>query len=105
MLLLTMDFIPVVQTEIRRTSETNSACSADPIHTTKVSRWSVWVQKLQGLMARLVDRGDTVAHRIAANDDTFHLPAELSPLFPMALLEQIFSVVISLVVIGYWLTG
>jgi energy-coupling factor transport system permease protein len=105
MLLLSMDFIPVVQTEIRRTSDPDSACSANPTHTTEVSRWSLWVQKLQDLLARLVERGDTVAYRIAANKDTFHPPAALSPLLPLALLDRIFSVVISLVVISYWLAG
>ncbi|MCK4507136.1 MAG: hypothetical protein KAU27_01245 [Desulfuromonadales bacterium] len=105
LLLLTMDFIPVVQTEIRRTSKPESACSADSMQATKVSRWSVWAQKLQDLLARLVDRGDTVAHRIAANEDTCHLPAALTPLLPLALLDQLFSLVVALVITCYWLAG
>jgi hypothetical protein len=101
MLLLTMDFLPVVQTEIRRTSEPDGACSANA----EVSRWSVWVQKLQGLLARLVDQGDVVAHRIAAKEDASPLPTALSPLLPATLLDQLFSLVIALVVICYWLAG
>lgn len=105
MLLLTMDFIPVVQAEIKITSEPAGGCSDEPTQTTKMSRWSVWMQKLQGLLARLVDRADTVAHRVAAHEDPSLLPAELSPLLPMVLLDQLFTLTITLVVISYWLAG
>ncbi len=105
MLLLTMDFIPVVQTEIRRTSEPDSACSTGSTHTAEVGRWSVWVKKLQSLLARLTDRGDTVAHRIAENEDTFYLPAALSPFLPLTLLDQLFSLMIILLFVIYWLAG
>ena len=105
MLLLTMDFIPLVQAEIIVTSEPVVGCSDKSTQTTKMSRWSVWLQKLQGLLARLVDRADTVAHRVAAHEDSSLLPAELSPLLPMVLLDQLFTLAITLVVISYWLAG
>ena len=57
------------------------------------------------LLARLVDRADTVAHRIAANEESSLPPAELSPLLPMALLDQLFTLMIILVVVCYWLAG
>jgi energy-coupling factor transport system permease protein len=105
LLLLTMDFIPIVQTEIRRTSEPDVVCSADSMHTNETRRWSVWVQKLQDLLARLVDRGDAVAHRLVTDDAPVLLPAVLSPLLPMALLDRLFSFVITLLIISYWLAG
>ncbi len=105
LLLLTMDFIPIVQEEIRVTTASEDEVHAEgsqPIHK---SRWAVWTQKLQGLLARLVDRGDAVAHRMAVNEDSVLLPVVLSVLLPIALLDQLFSLVITLVVICYWLAG
>ncbi len=105
MLLLTMDFIPVVQEEIRVSSASDVGNHAENTQTNRMGRWSVWMQKLQGLLSRLVDRGDTIAHRIAEDGDSCYLPAELSPLVPMALLDQLFSMAITLLVICYWLAG
>ncbi len=105
LLLLTMDFIPIVQEEIRVTTVSDDEVPAEgsqPIHK---SRWALWTQKLQCLLARLVDRGDAVAHRMAANEGSSLLPVRLSALLPIALLDQLFSLVITLVVICYWLAG
>lgn len=105
LLLLTMDFIPVVQEEIRASSTSDVGDHDVSTPTNRTGRWSVWMLKLQGLLLRLVARGDSIAHRIAENEDSCHLPARLSPLLPMTLLDQLFSLTITLVVIGYWFAG
>ncbi len=53
---------------------------------------------------RLIRRGDTIAHGIAEDEDSSQLPVELAPLLPMALLDQLFSLIISLIIVGYWFT-
>lgn len=105
MLLLTLDFIPVVQSEIRVSAESDAAANAEPARTTAGHRWSMWTQKLQGLLVRLVDRGDAVALRIASDGEMSLHADTLSPLLPMALLDQLFSLAMILVVACYWLAG
>lgn len=104
-LLLTMDFMPIVQEEIH-------ACSSSDVENHTVStlqngigRWSAWTMKLHGLVLRLLDRGDMIANRIAADDLPPHLGAGLPTLMPMALHDQLFSLTITLVVITFWLAG
>jgi energy-coupling factor transport system permease protein len=105
-LLLTMDFVPIVQQEIR-------ACGTLPggIHAagdtsrSDAGRWSIWSQKLHGLLLRLVDRGDLIAHRIAGERDTLSPPESLPPLMPLALYDQLFCLAIALVVVCYWFAG
>lgn len=65
----------------------------------------MWRQKLHGFLERLMDRGDTIAHRIAGDQDSLPLPAGLPPLMPMALHDQLFSLAITLVIACYWLAG
>jgi len=105
LLLLTMDFIPIVQQEICVTTASDGEIPAEGSQPIQKNRWAVWTQKLLGLLARLVDRGDTVAHRMAANGDVFLLPTRLSPLLPLSLLDRIFLLVSTLMVIIYCLAG
>jgi hypothetical protein len=104
-LLLTMDFIPVVQEEMYACSTTDLGSHAGSSLKSRRGRWSVWSQKLHGLLERLIDRGDTIAHRIAGDQDSLHLPAGLPPLMPMARHDQLFSLAITLVIVCYWLAG
>jgi energy-coupling factor transport system permease protein len=112
MLLLTMNFIPVVQEEMRASTASSdvddyseSKQTASPTQTAGPGRWSVWMQKLQDFLLRLVNRGDAIAYRIATDEDTMPLPEELPPFLPMALQDQLFSLAFTLVVICYWLAG
>lgn len=105
MLLLTMDFIPIVQAEIRVTTAFDVDTPAEPTQLTFKSRWTLWAQKLQKLLFRLVERGDGIAHQIAANEDSSRLSTTLSPLLPLALLDQLFTLVITLLIASYWLVG
>jgi energy-coupling factor transport system permease protein len=104
-LLLTMNFIPVVQEEIHASRAPGAGQHAESAQSAKVGRWSAWVQALQGFLLRLVNRGDAIAYRVAAGEDTMPLPKELPPFMPMALRDQLFSLVFTLAVICYWLAG
>jgi energy-coupling factor transport system permease protein len=105
-LLLTMNFIPVVQEEIRvSTASSGVGNHTEPTQTTRPGRWSVWMEKLQGFLLRLVNRGDAIAYRIATSEDTMPLPSKLPPLIPMTLQDQLFSLAFTLVIICYWLVG
>jgi hypothetical protein len=106
MLLLTMNFIPVVQEEIRvSTASPDAGDHAESLQTTRPERWTVWMQKLQSFLLRLVNRGDVIAYRIATSEDTIPLPKELPPFMPMALQDQLFSLAFTFAVICYWLAG
>ena len=105
LLLLTMDFIPIVQEEIRVTTSPEGQPSDEARLPASKNRWSAWSDKLENLLLRLVDRGDEIAHQIVASDDTLRAPVALSPLWPMALLDQLFALLITLLVISYWLAG
>jgi len=104
-LLLTMDFIPIVQEEIRVTTSPERDVSDESTLPASKSRWSTWSDKLHNLLLRLVGRGDEIAQQIAASDDVLHGPVALSPLLPMALLDQLFALLITLLIVSYWLAG
>lgn len=104
-MLLTMDFIPIVQEEIRATTSPEGEASEEAGLPAKKSRWSTWNDKLQNLLLQLVDRGDVIALQIAKSEDVLHGPVALSPLLPMALLDQIFVLLITLLTVSYWLAG
>jgi hypothetical protein len=104
-LLLTMNFIPVVQEEIHASRSPGTAPHAESSQSARVGRWSVWMQTLQDFLLRLVNRGDAVAHRIAASEEPLSLPKELPPFMPMALQDQLFSLAFILVIICYWFAG
>lgn len=104
LLLLTMDFIPAIQHEMRAAGD-DAAGRAEAPGSAGGGLWSVWLQKFNGLLWRLVDRGDVIAHRLAADEDAFVLPLPLAPLVPMALLDQIFSGAMVLMILCYWLLG
>ncbi len=104
-LLLTMNFIPVVQEEIHASRSPGTAPHAESSQSARVGRWSVWMQTLQDFLLRLVNRGDAVAHRVAASEEPLSLPKELPPFMPMALQDQLFSLAFILVIICYWFAG
>jgi len=104
LLVLTMDFIPAIQHEIRavRDAASTRGESHGPMGG---GGWSAWMQKFNGLLWRLFDRGDVIAHRLAAEEDAFVLPLPLAPLVPMALLDKVFFGIMALMIICYWLLG
>ena len=105
LLLLALDFIPTVQEEMKASMVPDSDGHAESTSPGREGRWSVWRQKLHDFLLRLMDRGDIIAHSIAADEDSTHLPPELSPLMPMVLHDQLFALTITVVVVCYWLAG
>lgn len=105
LLLLSMDFIPVVHEEIRDSSETDVGEHAGSVQATLEKGWSAWIMKLQGFFSRLVDRGEVIARGLATDENSSRLPAALSPLLPMALLDRLFSLAVVLTTFCYLMTG
>jgi energy-coupling factor transport system permease protein len=105
MLLFSMDFIPTIRDEMRVASMTENTVDATIPPSGRMGLWSTWMQKLQGLLLRLTDRGDSIAHRLVLNPDSLPLPPDLSPLLPMARHDQGFSAVMTLTALCYWLAG
>jgi energy-coupling factor transport system permease protein len=104
-LLLAMDFVPVVQEEIRASSQEEIRTADAVPHAASQGRFAAWGKRLHDLIFRLVARGDEIAHRLAL-DDAAALRSMVLPAFlPMALLDQLFSIAVCLVILSYWLVG
>jgi energy-coupling factor transport system permease protein len=104
-LLQALDFIPLVHTEIR--SSTQVKVEAADHHSPEVTqgRFHTWGKTLHHLVFRLVDRGDEIACRMALEGETTAGARRLSVLLPMALLDQLFVLTLCLVILAYWLVG
>jgi energy-coupling factor transport system permease protein len=105
LLLLSMDFIPLIRDEMRAASSANADDTAGIPPTGRPGLWESWMQKVQGVLLRLADRGDSLAHRLAADEESLPLPSTLPPMLPMARSDQGFSAVVVLTVVCYWLAG
>jgi energy-coupling factor transport system permease protein len=105
LLKLSLEFIPVIRQEMQAVGPggaSNPACPpADPAE----GRWLRWTRNLQGLLLRLVDRGDRLAHELAAQADGPPAGTVLAPLLPMTRLDQGVTTFLALVVFCYWMAG
>jgi energy-coupling factor transport system permease protein len=104
-LLLAMDFVPVVQEEIRASSQEEIRTADAVPHAASQGRFAAWGKRLHDLIFRLVARGDEIAHRLALDDAAALRPMVLPAFLPMALLDQLFSIAVCLVTLSYWLVG
>lgn len=104
LLLLSLDFIPVVQEEMRATMTPDGNHSGTVLKNAG-GLWSAWSQKLHGLLVRLVARSDVLAHRLAAKELPCAAPAALAPLTPVALQDQFIILTVTLVIFCYWIIG
>lgn len=81
-LLLALDFLPSIHADI-----TASATSPDQLSDThnpgEKDRWTGWVTRVHLFVVNIVDRGDRIAHEIAAGERSVCL-AEMDTLFPLA---------------------
>jgi energy-coupling factor transport system permease protein len=102
-LLLTIDFVPLVQEEMRAIGKT--AAPAEPLVVNRPSVWCAWAEKLQDFLSRLVSQGDSIAYRIATKEETLDLPVALPSLFPLSFHDQLFFVIVSLVAVCCWIVG
>jgi len=104
-LLLSLDFIPVVHAEIRASGQAESGSSDRLAAATSQGRFAAWGKRLHDLIFRLVDRGDEIAHKLTLNGDAVLNQNILPAFLPMALLDQLFSMTVCLVILSYWLVG
>lgn len=103
--LLAMDFVPVVHEEIRLSNEAvNMPADNNPDRANR-GRMAVWGEKLHGLIFRLVNRGEEIAKRLAANENAALEKNILPALLPMALLDKLFSMIVCLAILSYYLVG
>ena len=68
-------------------------------------RWSRWLQRVNDLLYRLVDRGDAMAHHLAVSEEPYRVSTNCSPLFPMALSDRLFAGAMTLIIVCYWMLG
>lgn len=104
-LLLALDFIPVVHAEIRASGQTEGGASDSLTPAARQGRFAAWGKRLRDLIFRLVDRGDEFAHKLALDDNAVLNQNILPAFLPMALLDQLFALAACLVIISYWLVG
>ena len=104
-LLLSLDFIPVVHAEIRASGQAERGSSDRLAPATSQGRFAAWGKRLHDLIFRLVGRGDEIAHRLTLGDDAVLNQNILPAFLPMALLDQLFSMDVCLVILSYWLVG
>ena len=104
-LLLSLDFIPVVHAEIRASDQVETRSSDSLAPATSQGRFAAWGKRLHDLIFRLVARGDEIAHRLTLDDAAALKPNVLPAFLPMALLDQLFSMAVCLVILSYWLVG
>lgn len=101
-LMLALDFVPLVHAEIRSSGQAEGATTAKHPPADKQGRFANWGNSLHRLIFRLVDRGDEIALSLtdSASASTQNV---LSAFLPMALLDQYFSLAVCLVIFSYWL--
>ena len=105
LLKLSLDFIPVIREEMQGRAPAGSRRSAGTAAEPPRGRWARWSRDLQGLLLRLADRGDRLAHELAARADGPPVGSALAPLLPMARRDLGFAVFLVLVVFCYWMAG
>lgn len=103
-LLLALGFIPVVHEEIYLSGRSEDVSSTEQGQKVK-GRWSMLCSKMQAFTERMLIRGDTMAHEIAANDSSCRIPSPLPSIWPLSLPDQYFVTAMILVMFCHWLAG
>jgi len=103
-LLLALGFIPVVHEEIFLSGRSQDNSSAEQGPDGK-GRWSVFSSKMQVFTERMLARGDTMAHVIAAGDNSCCLPSALPSIRLLSLLDRYFITAMMLIMACHWLSG
>jgi energy-coupling factor transport system permease protein len=104
-LLLSLDFIPVVHAEIRASGQVERRSSDRLAPAASQGRFAAWGKRLHDLIFRLVARGDEIAYKLTMGDAAALKPNVLPAFLPMALLDQLFSMAACLVILSYWLVS
>ncbi len=101
LMLRAIQFLPIVRSEVQATDTT-----AMPASSGKLSgRWDAWSERLEGLLLRLVERGDVQARELAAAEPDVGPEPGLPPLFPPAARETVFLAALVSLVLLCRLTG
>jgi energy-coupling factor transport system permease protein len=105
LLLLSMDFLPVIRNEVRDARMLANDPDVKQTPPRRRGSWTRWLLQLQGVLGRLADHGDRIAHHLAADGDGLRLPPDLPPLLPLARLDLGFTAIMALACLSYWLAG
>lgn len=100
-----IDFIPLVQAEISASAKAEDATSDKYGLKIKQDRLHAWGKSLHNLIFRLIDRGDEIAYRLAADDEPVLKQPRLQAFLPMVFLDQLVVVSVFLVMLCYGLMG
>lgn len=92
LLLYAVHLLPVVSVEARAVGAAEQKDRA-------IGRWDDWSARLGSLVLRLVERGDTLAQRVAAGEPVGDELSELPALLPLAVHEMLFILTFSLLVL------
>jgi len=102
--LLALGFIPVVREEMDLSIRSEADCSSARDHGWK-GRWSAFCTKMQAFTERMLIRGDTMAHEIAANDNSCRISYALSSIWPLSLPDRYIVITMMLIIACHWLAG
>lgn len=102
LMLQALEFLPVIQEEVRAARGAEGANRSSAGTPDANRRWARWVQKANDLLFRLVDRGDAMAHHLAASEEPSPVSGNCAPLFPMAFSDRLLAGVMTLIIICYW---
>lgn len=102
LMFLSLGFLPLVQEELGRSSIERTDTPADQA---TPGLCSLRCQQLSGFIVRLIDRGDVIAHRIAADEGDDILPPALPPLSPLAWHDRFFAVTVLVLLLWFWWIG
>lgn len=100
-----IDFIPLVHAEISASAKAEEATSDKYSPVIKQDRLHAWGKSLHNLIFRLIDRGDEIAYRLAADDESVLEQQCLQAFLPMTFLDQLIVVIVFLVTLSYGLMG
>lgn len=104
-LLQAMDFIPVVHAEISTAGQGKFDASDQHGQCCTQNRFHTLGKNLHSLIFRLIDRGDQIAYRLAAEDDSVVGQRCLQSFWPMDFLDILFTAIVLLVTLFYGLVG
>lgn len=100
LLLQAMHFLPIVRDEARANgSEARAEAGGSN------NSWDLWSARLEGFVLRLVERGETLARRMAAGEPVGESLGGLPPLLPLAASEMLFVLGFGLLAFLCRLTG
>lgn len=100
-----IDFIAIVQAEISASGKTDLETSDKYGPLIRQDRFHAWGKRLHTLIFRLIDRGDQIAYRLAAQDDSIAEQKGLQAFLPITFRDQLVAVMVFLVTLSYGLMG